>query len=189
MDSPPTRQASSVGTTLSLSPTSPASPDLFRALFDRELAYVFRTLGRLGVAERDREDLCHEVFFRVHQRLSTYDPARPAKPWLCAFAVRVASEHRRRASVRPEALGDAEDASERAVAPDTQSEHKELVELALDALDLDKRAVLVLHDLDGESVPDIARGMGLPEGTVYSRLRAARMEFTAAVTRLRNKGS
>jgi RNA polymerase sigma-70 factor (ECF subfamily) len=163
-----------------------APPDLFRTLFDRELPYVWTTLRRLGIAERDREDLCHEVFFRVHQRLDTYDATRPAKPWLCAFAVRVASEHRRRAHVRSEDLGGADDAAQLAVAPPSgqRAESKELVDLALEGLDLDKRAVLVLHDLDGETVPDIARGLGLPEGTVYSRLRAARMEFTAAVKRL-----
>ena len=163
-----------------------SSLDLFRTLFDRELPYVWTTLRRLGIAERDREDLCHEVFFRVHQRLATYDPTRPAKPWLCAFAVRVASEHRRRAHVRSEDLGAADDAAELAVAPKSGSDDKELVDLALDALDLDKRAVLVLHDLDGETVPEIARGLGVPEGTVYSRLRAARLEFTAAVRRLSN---
>jgi RNA polymerase sigma-70 factor (ECF subfamily) len=163
---------------------SAASIELFRSLFDRELPYVWTTLRRLGIAERDREDLCHEVFFRVHQRLATYDPSRPAKPWLCAFAVRVASEHRRRAHVRSEDLGGEDDAAGLAVAPHTTSEHKELVDRALDALDLDKRAVLVLHDLDGETVPEIARGLGVPEGTVYSRLRSARMEFTAAVRRL-----
>ena len=82
----------------------------------------------------------------------------------------------------------------RAQTPDSgearfRSLYKELVDLAMDALDLDKRAVLILHDLDGESVPDIARALGLPEGTVYSRLRAARAEFTAAVARVRRKGS
>jgi RNA polymerase sigma-70 factor (ECF subfamily) len=149
---------------------------------------VWTTLRRLGVPERDREDLCHEVFFRVHRRLATYDPARPAKPWLCAFAVRVAAEHRRRAQVQREDLGSADDVADGAVAPQAGSdEHKELVDLALDALDLDRRAVLVLHDLDGETVPDIARGLGIPEGTVYSRLRTARLEFTAAVRRLQRR--
>jgi RNA polymerase sigma-70 factor (ECF subfamily) len=171
-------------------PTSTAgAPDLFRALFDKELSYVWTTLRRLGIAERDREDLCHEVFFRVHQRMATYDPTRPARPWLCAFAVRVASEHRRRAHVQREDVGGADDAADLAVAPSATPEQKELVDRALEGLDLDKRAVLVLHDLDGESVPDIARGLGLPEGTVYSRLRAARQEFTAAVKRLTRRDS
>src|SRR5580704_11673138 len=160
MDRPPSRQAQAVGEPRSA--TLSHAPDLFRALFDKELPYVWTTLRRLGVPERDREDLCHEVFFRVHERLATYDPSRPARPWLCAFAVRVASEHRRRAAVRTEDLGAADDAAELAVAPRGASEDKQLVDLALAGLDLDKRAVLVLHDLDGETVPDIARGLGVP---------------------------
>ncbi len=189
MDPLRSRQAKSVGA-LQPSPVHgpPALPDLFRSLFDHQLPYVWTTLRRLGVPERDREDLCHEVFFRVHQRLSTYDPSRPPKPWLCAFAVRVAAEHRRRAHVQREDLGSADDVADRAVAPPTEpDDRKELVDLALDALDIDRRAVLVLHDLDGETVPDIARGLGIPEGTVYSRLRAARAEFSAAVRRLKRR--
>jgi RNA polymerase sigma-70 factor (ECF subfamily) len=185
MDPEPPDQAPSMSAEAASAGTSAGSSlTLFRTLFDRELPYVWTTLRRLGIAERDREDLCHEVFFRVHQRLETYDPSRPAKPWLCAFAVRVASEHRRRAHVRLEDLGAADDAAELAIAPRAGSDDKDLVDRALDALDLDQRAVLVLHDLDGETVPEIARGLGIPEGTVYSRLRAARMELTAAVRRL-----
>jgi RNA polymerase sigma-70 factor (ECF subfamily) len=158
--------------------------DRFRPLFDRELPYVWTTLRRLGIPEKDREDLCHEVFVRVYRRLDEYDATRPVKPWLCAFAVRVASEHRRRAHVEREALGGAEDVAGLAVAPAVASEEKQLVDLALEGLDLDRRAVLVLHDLDGETVPAIARGLGIPEGTVYTRLRAARADFTLAVRRL-----
>ena len=183
MDPPVSRQAPSVGA-VSPSPRVEPGPDLFRALFERELTYVWNTLRRLGVAERDREDLAHEVFFRVHERLATYDRSRPARPWLCAFAVRVAAEHRRRAQERNEELGAPGDVGELAVAPDAPSDRKELAQRALEALDLERRAVLMLHDLDGETVPDIARGLGVPEGTVYSRLRTARVEFTAAVRRL-----
>ncbi len=164
--------------------------ELFRALFDRELPYVWTTLRRLGIPEKDREDLCHEVFVRVFERWASYDATRPVKPWLCAFAVRVASEHRRRAHVKREGVGGEEDVAELAVAHAdgaTSAEDRQLVDRALDALDLDRRAVLVLHDLDGETVPDIARGLGLPEGTVYTRLRTARLEFTAAVRRLTGK--
>lgn len=62
-----------------------------------------------------------------------------------------------------------------------QAQH--LVHRALDVLDLDKRAVFVLHDLDDTPIPEIARALGIAEGTAYSRLRAARSEFTAAVRR------
>jgi RNA polymerase sigma-70 factor (ECF subfamily) len=160
----------------------------FRSLFDRELSYVWSSLGRLGIPEADREDLANEVFFRIYQRMDDYDPARPARPWIFAFAVRVASEHRRRARNRYEALGGGDDAADAAVAPARPNDDAAgLITAALEGLDLDKRAVLVLHDVDGSTVPEIARSLGIPEGTAYSRLRAAREHLTAAVRRLQRR--
>jgi len=156
----------------------------FRALFEREISYVWTSLRRLGVPERDREDLANEVFFRVYQRLDTYDPSRPIRPWLFAFAVRVASEDRRRARHRYEELGAEDDAAAQAVTRDPESTtDRELVWKAMDTLDMDKRAVLVMHDLDGHSVPEIALALSIPEGTAYSRLRAAREHITCSVRR------
>jgi RNA polymerase sigma-70 factor (ECF subfamily) len=156
----------------------------FRALFEREISYVWTSLRRLGIPERDREDLAHEVFFRVYQRLDSYDPSRPIRPWLFAFAVRVASEDRRRARHRYEELGTEDDAAGQAVTDHAgENADRDMVLSAMSSLDIDKRAVLVMHDLDGHSVPEIALALSIPEGTAYSRLRAAREHITAAVRR------
>lgn len=160
----------------------------FRELFNAHFAYVWSSLGRLGVAERDREDQAIEVFFRIHQRLASYDTGKAVRPWLFAFAVRVASEYRRRGrndaelvAEPDELLAASEDGPDAAL---DRREQRELVHAALDAVDLDKRAVLILHDLDDSSIPEIAVALGIPEGTAYSRLRAGRREFTNAVRRL-----
>jgi RNA polymerase sigma-70 factor (ECF subfamily) len=168
-------------------PTAAPQPAAeLRALFQAELAYVITSLGRLGVDARDREDLAAEVFFRVSQRLGDRDRTRSVRPWLFAFAARVAAEHRRRASTRNELLGAAEDASGVAVEPRaTASGDRELVELGLAALDFDRRAVFVMHFLDEMTVPEIARALDIPLGTAYTRLRSARELFTAAVRRIR----
>ncbi len=50
-----------------------------------------------------------------------------------------------------------------------------------------RRAVFVMHELDGISMPDIVQALEIPLNTGYSRLRLARGEFTAAVQRLRPK--
>lgn len=158
---------------------------LFRALFEKEVTYVWTSLRRLGIAESEREDLTNEVFFRVYRRLDAYDQARPIRPWLFAFAVRVAAQHRRRGQSRFEHVGDQADVAELVAAPRTESgEQADLVHTALEAIAMDRRAVLVLHDLDGHTAPEIAVALSIPEGTVYSRLRAARADFTAAVHRL-----
>ena len=169
-------------------PVSPLTP-AFRELFETHFAYVWASLRRLGVADRDREDQANEVFFRVHQRLDDYDPGRPVRPWLFAFAVRVAAEYRRLARNRYEVVGDVEhlpppeDTSSEAEL--LRREKRDLVVAALGELDLDRRAVLILHDLDECAVPEISAALGIPLGTAYSRLRAARSDFARAVRRLK----
>src|SRR5579862_3687219 len=77
----------------------------FRAVFEREFDYVWASLRRLGVHDRDLEDVAQDVFVQVHKRLPNYDPSRPIRPWLFAFAVRCASDWRRLARHRVEVLG------------------------------------------------------------------------------------
>ena len=55
---------------------------------------------------------------------------------------------------------------------------------ALDRVDIGRRAVFILADLEGRAVPEIATELGIPLNTAYSRLRLAREEFAAAALRL-----
>jgi RNA polymerase sigma-70 factor (ECF subfamily) len=54
---------------------------------------------------------------------------------------------------------------------------------ALDTLDLDRRAVFVLHELDELSMPEIAAALSIPLNTAYSRLRLARADLAAWLER------
>lgn len=158
----------------------------FRTLFELESPYVLRTLRRLGVTERDVEDTAHEVFVAVHRELPKYDRARPIRPWLFAFCFRIASHHRRkhRRETVADMTGDLVDPAE---APDIlldRERKRRLVLRALDEIELDRRAVFVLHEIDGFTCEAIADTLEIPLGTVYSRLRLAREDFTAKVRRL-----
>ncbi len=159
----------------------------FRAIYRAELPYVWRTMRRLGARPADVEDLVHDVFVVVHRRLSDYDPARPIRPWLFGIAFRVASDYRRRARFRREVVTDDIDRPAPDIPADARmaaAEDRALVIEALAALDLDRRAVLVLHDIDGYAAPEIADTLGVKLNTVYSRLRVARKRFEQAVRRL-----
>jgi RNA polymerase sigma-70 factor (ECF subfamily) len=59
-----------------------------------------------------------------------------------------------------------------------------MLRMGLDALDLDRRAVLVAHDFDGTTGPEIAEALGIPLKTMYYRLRTGREQFVAAVRRI-----
>jgi RNA polymerase sigma-70 factor (ECF subfamily) len=174
---------------LARSAEPPPEAPRFRALFEAELSYVVNTLTRLGVRKADLEDMAHEVFVTVHRLLPVYDPARPLRPWLFGIAFRIASTYRKRASVArevphpeaAEAASDAPGADEQIAA----EQARRLVIDALQALDLDRRAVVVMHDIDGCPVPEIAEALAIPLNTAYSRLRLGREQLKAAVTRLR----
>jgi RNA polymerase sigma-70 factor (ECF subfamily) len=159
----------------------------FRALFDAEFAYVWTSLRRLGVAARDLEDVTHEVLLEVYQQLDRYDPARPLRPWLFAFAFRFASDYRRLARHRVEVLDDTVEAVSLGAPADEEVATREarvLIARALEAIPLDRRAVFVLYELEECAMSEIAQSLDIPLHTAYSRLRVAREEFQARLERL-----
>ncbi len=163
----------------------------FDGLFDAELDYVWNVLRRLGIREADLDDGVNEVFLRVHRQLPQYDRSRPIRPWLFAFAARVAAEHRRLSRNRLEIPGlppEVRDPAPSAQEQLEQSEQRALVLAALDALDQGKREVFVAIEIEGHSAPEVADAIGVPVNTVYSRLRLGRREFATALRRLCKTG-
>ena len=167
----------------------PAGGDACFQVYERELDYLLGSLRRLGVPYRDIEDVVHEVFLVMHRRWEDYDRMRPVRPWLFGIAFRVASAHRRKGS--REVLGDSFEAEDLGARPDdaaVASETRTLLLKALGQVPLERRAVLVMHDVDDTSMRDIAAELGIPLFTAYSRLRKARKELDVALSRLQ-KGS
>lgn len=163
-----------------------AAPD-FRLVFETECSFVWRVLRRLGLPEREVEDAAQDVFIVVHRHLREYDPSRPLRPWLFGICYRVAVAHRRRARTRNESIDDQVDAIDDSRPADEQvaaMQAQALVRRALDTLDLDRRAIFVMVEYEGYSMPEIAETLGVPLNTAYSRLRLAREQFVAAVRRL-----
>jgi RNA polymerase sigma-70 factor (ECF subfamily) len=160
----------------------------FRSIFLAEAAYVGNSLRRLGVRERDLEDVTHDVFLVIHRHLGDYDPSRPLRPWIFGIAARVALAYRRRAGHRLEVVQpEIETVDDHPGADDELTKRRALgmVIEALDAIAEERRPVFVMHDIDKCSMPEIAAALGIPLNTGYSRLRLARREFSDAVARLR----
>jgi RNA polymerase sigma-70 factor (ECF subfamily) len=157
----------------------PAARPTFDQVYAQELSYVWNSLRRLGVRIEDLEDLAHEVFIVVHRRLPDYDPTRPLHPWLFGIAFRVVSQRRRddppRSEVTSEGLQARPDSGPEAAL--AASEARRLVSETLQKLDIRQRAVLIMHDIDERSAPEIALALDVPLNTVYSRLRLARRKF------------
>ena len=158
----------------------------FERLFAEELPFVWATLQRLGVRPGDVEDVAHDVFMLVYRKFDQYDPARPARPWLFAFAMHGASDYRRRARHRVEVMGAEHDAPSDLPGADSQvsaAEEAQLVEHALESIEVERRAVFIAFELDELPMKDIAEALEIPLNTAYSRLRLAREEFAAAIRR------
>jgi RNA polymerase sigma-70 factor (ECF subfamily) len=163
----------------------PALPEVYEQCF----GYVWTCLKRLGVWDRDLEDAVHDVFLVVHRRLADYDPDRPIKPWLAGISARVASEFRRRAQHRREVVTEDVEMEAQSTIPSqdaalSEKQRRDLVMRGLDRLDIDRRTVLVLHDIEGYAMPEIATSLDVNVNTLYARLRAARADFAAAVKAL-----
>lgn len=151
---------------------------LYRAYFD----YVLRLLIRCGVPARDAEDVAHDVFLEVSRKIADYDPQRPAKPWLYAFAVRQARDYLALARWLREELF-----SEIPAAPTMGGQARSPEELLLakegwehftENLARIKNPQLTtifrMHYFEGLTMPEITRRLGIPLNTGYTKLRRAR---------------
>jgi RNA polymerase sigma-70 factor (ECF subfamily) len=193
MEREPSRQMQRVEPRRALAATLPSPPEggrlepreLFRLHFD----YVWNALRRLGVPSSDLEDLAHDTFLQVFRQYPQYDPSRPIKPWLFGFAFRMASDHRRRLARRGESALDVELVDTGASPLDSLvvAERLKLAQAALDAIELDRRGVFILHQLDGCPIPEVAESLGILVATAYSRLRLAREDFARAAQRLERR--
>jgi len=166
------------------------SPPSLRTIFDEHARYVIRTLRHLGVGESDVEDVAQEVFVTVHRKLAEFEGRSKLRTWLYAICLRVASDHRRRAYVVRERATDNPpiDTGERTGnEPDASFESRAFVQELLEGLDEDKRTVLVLYEIEGLNMREIAEVVGCPLQTAYSRLHAARDLLQAAWLRSRKE--
>jgi RNA polymerase sigma-70 factor (ECF subfamily) len=158
-------------------------------LFDGEFSYVWNTLRRLGVREADVLDQTQEVFVIVHGLLPDYDASRPRRPWLFGIAYRVALRYRALARHRYELAGEvSHEPSDPAPLADEHmeaSEARALLLEAIHAIDLPRRAVFVLAEIEERPIAEIAAALEIPVNTAYSRLRLAREDFEKAAQRLR----
>jgi RNA polymerase sigma-70 factor (ECF subfamily) len=172
-------------------PTAPASRTLATPSFDRAYAdcfdMVWHGLRRLGVAEAHLDDAAQDVFLKVHCHLHDFEGRSTLRSWVFGIAVNVAREHRRkhRGRRQMDPLPDTAPPDPRADPSDVVAcrEALELLDRLLDELDDDRRAVLVLAEWEELSAPEIAASLHVNVNTVYSRLRAARTDFEAALAR------
>jgi RNA polymerase sigma-70 factor (ECF subfamily) len=143
----------------------------FPLLYEREYGAVYRTVRAMVLDAQEAEDLTQEAFARAYRARLRYKPTAPPGAWLHRIAVNTAiSFLRRRKLSRLLPLRLYQEADDRDY---VRSEARTVVETALAGLSPRLRAAVVLHYFHDYSRDEIAQILGIPSGTVASRIAKA----------------
>lgn len=147
---------------------------------------LYPTVLRITGCAEDAQDLLQETFLLAYQKLGRFHGESSFYTWIYRIAVNLAlsGRRRRRPTVRigdgsadgpPEPVLDPRETDPSL--PLERAERDRIIQDALDALAIDQRAVVVLKEFDGLRYEEIADLLGIPVGTVRSRLHRARCEL------------
>jgi RNA polymerase sigma-70 factor, ECF subfamily len=144
---------------------------------------VWRFLRRLGVGEGDVDDGVQEVILVLARKLDRVEVGSE-RSFVFSTAFRIASDMRRRAKRRrvleESAAYDYEGSLSAGLDPEASAQQRRLGVLfsqVLEQLSLELRVVFVLYELEDFTMAEIAETLGVPSGTVASRLRRGRETF------------
>ena len=151
------------------------------------IAYKF--VGRHDEAE----DLAQDVFLKLFKSLGTFDRRANFSTWLISVSRNLCIDHYRSMRREHDVVAHDVDASAVATASSTDSplvalERRDRVSLlraALDRLTPSLRTAVMLRDIQELSYQEIAERLGVPEGTVKSRINRGRTELARQIARLR----
>ena len=154
-----------------------AQQSVYEGLADR----VYRTVRRI-VGESDADDVTQVAFVRLFEKLHSFRGESRFSTWAHRLAVNEALQHLRKRSRRA-----TEPLDERSLAsrePNDRLDAAELLEVALAGLEPELRLIFHLKEVDGMAYSEIAEVVGIPEGTVGSRLNRARSVLRDRLTDL-----
>lgn len=173
----------------------------FHRLVDRHAPALFRLALSLSGTRSDAEDICQETFAGAYQSMPAFKGGSSVKTWLTKILIRRAAKawhknrHQRRSISIDAARDAASQASESGTSSPAAAAHGHLamhlsvpsassnVDHRLDVMEVirtlspEHREVIMLRELDGFSYDEIAQTLGVPRGTVESRLHRARAEL------------
>lgn len=143
----------------------------FQRLFRDHLKYVKSLLYRMRVNENDQDDLIQEIFLKIWKAQPQFNQQASWKTWITRVAINQAIDHFR--SQKPEAAT----FEETDFAGDQNRysfEARELAEKAIASLPADLRAAFILHIIEGFDQKETAEILGVPLGTIKSRVHNSR---------------
>jgi RNA polymerase sigma-70 factor (ECF subfamily) len=160
----------------------------FGLLVAEHEALVLRTAWRLVRNTEDARDIAQEAFLRLHRNINNFDPGRDLAPWLYRVTVNLGLSSLRRRKRKPEAelneddpaLGIPSGRSDQERVSDA-ADARRVIAALLDQISERERAAIVLRDLEGLEISEVARALGCRKGTVRSHLSRGRLKLRAAI--------
>ena len=148
-------------------------------LFDAHHERLFRLARRLLADREEARDLVQEAFLRAARSLeSVPDGDQSGEAWLVRTLVNLCRDRYRRLGVRTR-VHDQIRRGEKGAHPEDAAVARATVRAALDRLSPRRRAAIVLHEIEGIPVREVARLLGVAEVTVRWHLLSARRELAA----------
>lgn len=153
----------------------------FRLLFDALRKSVLSICLHVTACEAEAQDATQQAFVAIHEALPRFRGDAKLSTWALQIAVHCALRTKRQQ--RPAGpIEDAFDVPDRRPSPESDAQSRQLgdrLSVALSKLSAEQRVVLTLFAIEGLSQKDIADVLAVPEGTVWSRLHAARKRLQA----------
>ena len=154
--------------------------EAFGDLFTRYGGRLHNGLAKALGSPEEAADVTQEAFLKAFRKLGTFRGASGFYTWLYRIALNTAASRRRSAARKPMRFGLSREPTDAAGGPPDAAERTErnaLVRAALGSLPEDYRTAMVLREIEGFSYEQISAVLGVPVGTVRSRLHRGRSEL------------
>jgi RNA polymerase sigma factor (sigma-70 family) len=152
----------------------------FRLLIKQNERLVAHMIGRLVKKEEEREELCQDVFMKVHEKLGEFSFQSKLSTWIATIAYRQAVNHLRKVKMLYSDIPEEDSFTKRFIEeenPESVMEERDMDAFVLklmDELPVQYKTVLVLYHVEGMTYPEICQVTNMPEGTVKNYLFRAR---------------
>lgn len=152
----------------------------FRLLIHQHERLVVHMVGRIVKKQEEVEELCQDVFMRVHNKLGEFNFQSKLSTWIATIAYRQALNHIRKEKIAYSEIPDEEAFTQRFVEvanPESLAEEKDqdaFVLRLIEELPVQYKTILTLYHVQEMSYPEICEITGMPEGTVKNYLFRAR---------------
>lgn len=158
------------------------SESAFRLLIDRYARLVQHMVARVVTDTMDREELCQDVFVKVHEKLGSFNFEAKLSTWIATIAYRVAINFSKKKKLNMDDLDRVEGYIMESEVVEAEDEAA-YVHKMIDKLPVHYKTIVTLFYLDGFSYPEIIEITEMPEGTIKNYLFRAKQKLRVLLER------